>query len=294
IYEDRRAVLEHADMHARVLEMMRAEVEKLVNMYIPGPMVDEEEELEKLFTAMEIWVPVPEEFVPENIHAARRDEMKRKLTDLVINHYEERGQQLTDLEKQNPGLGIPTLGDIERSYTLQTVDRLWMDHIDALDVMRAGIQFRSIGQRDPLVEYKNEAFRMFDNLKENIQHYIVDQLLKLMRGDITITVNRPEPQRKLPAPRPSQLKTNMEDIARVSGQAKTVDEIEKQASRSSNGIPRKNARPVSRGGSNRPATSTGSAPASRPLSSSPNPQKIGRNDLCYCGSGKKYKKCHGA
>src|SRR5207253_2155126 len=110
------------------------------------------------------------------------------LIKLVIDHYEAQGTVLDELAAQNPGLGVPTLRDLERSFTLQVVDRLWMDHIDALDVMRASIHFRSVGQRDPLVEFKNEAFRMFDNLKATIQHYIVDELLKVLRGTISITV----------------------------------------------------------------------------------------------------------
>src|SRR6266571_4744025 len=217
IYADRRAVLERTDMHDRVLSMMRDEVKKYVDMYIPGHIVTEEEQLEKLFAVLETWVQIPDEVLPENIHAVRKDELSRKLKELVVNHNEERGKKLDKLSAENPGLGIPTIRDLERSYTLQIIDRLWMDHIDSLDVMRASIHFRSIGQRDPLVEFKNEAFHMFDNLKMSIQHYIVDELLKLLHGNITITVNRPEPQRKAPR----NLRTNIDDIAKASGQAKS-------------------------------------------------------------------------
>jgi preprotein translocase subunit SecA len=214
--------------------------------------------------------------LPENIHAVRKDELSRKLTELVVNHYEERGEQLDKLSAENPGLGIPTIRDLERSYTLQVIDRLWMDHIDALDVMRASIHFRSIGQRDPLVEFKNEAFRMFENLKATIQHYIVDELLKLLRGNITITVNRPEPQRKPPR----SVRTNVDDIARASGQAKS-DGAEKGT------ITRRQMSSHRQNGNGRSQTVT---PAPRPVMAN----KIGRNDPCPCGSGKKYKKCHGA
>ncbi len=204
------------------------------------------------------------------------DELARKLTELVVNHYEERGEQLDKLSAENPGLGIPTIRDLERSYTLQIIDRLWMDHIDALDVMRASIHFRSIGQRDPLVEFKNEAFHMFDNLKMSIQHYIVDELLKLLHGNITITVNRPEPQRKAPR----NLRTNIDDIAKASGQAKSDGAEKGTVSRRQNTSNRQNG--------NGRTTSATSAP--RPIMAN----KIGRNDPCPCGSGKKYKKCHGA
>jgi preprotein translocase subunit SecA len=276
IYADRRAVLERADMHERVLGMMRAEVKRIVDMHIPGHIITEEEQLEKLFAVLETWVQIPDDILPENIHAVRKDELTRKLTELLINHYEERSEQLDKLVADNPGLGIPTIRDLERSYTLQIVDRLWMDHIDALDVMRASIHFRSVGQRDPLVEFKNEAFRMFENLKAAIQRYIVDELLKLLRGNITITVRRPEPKRKMPR----NLSTNIDEIARASGQAK------------SDGIDRG---PVSRrqgGGTRQNGYGRTAVAMSAPRTVMAN--KIGRNDPCPCGSGKKYKKCHGA
>jgi len=276
IYADRRAVLERADMHERVLGMMRDEVRTIINMHIPGHIITEEEQLERLFAVLETWVHIPEEILPENIHALRKDELTRKLIELVADHYQERGDQLDKLAVENPGLGIPTIRDLEHSYTLQIIDRLWMDHIDALDVMRASIHFRSIGQRDPLVEFKNEAFRMFDNLKLTIQHYIVDELLKLLRGNITITVKRPEPQRKAPR----NLRTNIDQIVMASGQAKSEGSDGSAASRRQSAGNRQNGH----------GRSPSATPAPRPVMAN----KIGRNDPCPCGSGKKYKKCHGA
>jgi preprotein translocase subunit SecA len=278
IYADRRAVLERADMHERVLGMIRAEINKIVDACIPGNVVTEEEQLEKLLTLMEAWVHVPEDVLPENFHAIRREDLRHKLIDLTIEHYEERGRQLDELAEQNPGLSIPTIRDFERSYTLQVVDRLWMDHIDALDVMRASIHFRSIGQRDPLVEFKNEAFRMFDELKAAIQYHIVNELLKLLRGEFTIRVQQPTPQRKAPR----KLRTNADDLARTSGQAKsdTADDRPNAGRRN--------------GASAGQRSQNGRKPAGAQAAHSNTPRRIGRNDPCPCGSGKKYKKCHGA
>ncbi len=281
IYADRLAVLERADMHERVLGMMRAEMNRLVDTCIPGSMVTEEEQLERLLTLVETWVQVPEDVLPENIHAVRREELRNKLIDLVIDHYEEQGEKLDELAEQNPGLNVPTIRDIERSFTLQIVDRLWMDHIDALDVMRASIHFRSVGQRDPLVEFKNEAFRMFEELKLAIQRYIVDELLKFVRGEISLRVQQPEPKRKMPR----KVRTNVDDLARATGQAKSDgDERPKAvtARRNASSGPRGNGR------------SNGRSPAANQTSRPGMPGRIGRNDPCPCGSGKKYKKCHGA
>ena len=272
IYADRRAVLERADMHERVLGMIRAEVQRIVDMHIPGNIITEEEELDNLFNALEVWVHIPDDILPENLHALRKNDLLKKLTELVIDHYEERGQQLEKLAEENPGLGIPTIRDLERSYTLQVVDRLWMDHIDAVDVLRNSIHFRSVAQRDPLVEFKNEAFRMFESLKLAIQHHIVDDLLKLLRGNITIKVQQPAPKRKAPR----NLRTNVDDIARASGQAKS-DGVDGAARRQSPG-----------------ARQNGRAPVLTSAPRTVQANKIGRNDLCPCGSGKKYKKCHGA
>ena len=280
IYADRRAVLERADMHERVLGMMRAEVNKLVDACIPGTVITEEEQLEKLLTMMEAWVHVPEDVLPENIHAIRREDLRSKLVELTIEHYEESGAKLDELAEQNPGIGIPTIRDFERSITLQVVDRLWMDHIDALDVMRASIHFRSIGQRDPLVEFKNEAFRMFDELKAAIQYHIVSELLKLMRGEFSIRVQQPAPQRKAPR----KLRTNADDLARAIGQAKSDTVEDSPAAKSSR---RNGASSGQRGQNGRTSGGTQAARASTP-------GRIGRNDPCPCGSGKKYKKCHGA
>ncbi len=281
IYADRRAVLERADMHERVLDMIRAEVNKLVDACIPGNMVTEEEQLEKLLTLMEAWVHVPEDVLPENIHAIRREDLRHKLLDLTIEHYEERGEKLDESAEQNPGLGIPTIRDVERSYTLQIVDRLWMDHIDALDVMRASIHFRSIGQRDPLVEFKNEAFRMFEELKAAIQYHIVNELLKFLRGDITIRVQQPAPQRKAPR----KLRTNADDLARTIGQAKSDADDRPVA-----GTSRRNGAAAGQ----RSQNGHGRAPVGAQTARASAPMRIGRNDPCPCGSGKKYKKCHGA
>src|SRR5258708_5257163 len=82
---------------------------KLVDACIRGNIVAKEEQLEKHVTLMETVVHVPEEILPQNFHAIRREELMRKLLDLTIDHYEERGSKLDELVEQNPGMGIPTI-----------------------------------------------------------------------------------------------------------------------------------------------------------------------------------------
>ncbi len=285
IYDDRRAVLERADMHERVLDMIRAEVKRIVQMQIPGNVISEEEELDNLITVLEAWVHIPDEILPENLHAVRRDDLSKRLVDFIVNHYEERGKELDKRAKEHPEYGIPTVRDIERSVILQVIDRLWMDHIDALDVLRSSIHFRSVGQRDPLVEFKNEAYLMFDQLKGYIQHYVVDQLLKilpnLLSRDFSAPVERPAPRRKAPLP----ARPNVKTLATSGGQAKARPgnaPVQAAASRAQNAGNRSNGQGQKRAA----ATSTAQSPVVV--------GKVGRNDPCPCGSGKKYKKCHGA
>ncbi len=286
IYADRRTVLEHGDMHERIVSMIRSEVTHLVNTCIPDTMVTDVEQLETLFKTLEVWLDIPEDVVPENIHAVRRDALRQQLVDLVVAHYERRGEELRTQVAEQGATNFDPQREFERSYLLQFVDRLWMDHIDALDVMRAGIGFRSIGQRDPLVEFKNEAYRMFDELKAAIQHYTVDALLKLFRNTVTVTVERPEPVRKLPV----NVQTNAAELAKASGQAK-VDEVEERRAR---------ANQQSKNGSRHTGKSNNASNANsgrvQPNSGARGgvQAKVGRNDPCPCGSGKKYKKCHGA
>jgi preprotein translocase subunit SecA len=295
IYADRRAVLEHADLHERILGMIRAEVSSLVDKFIPGTMVTEEEQLEQLFATLEQLVPVPEEVVPENIHAVRREDLKKELIKLVLDHYELRARQIdeqhAELRREHPDLPPYSIRDLERAITFQVVDRLWMDHIDALDVMRASIHFRSVGQRDPLVEFKNEAYRMFEELKAAIQHYIVVGLLQNLRNEVRLQVNQPEPKRKAPR----NVRTNADAIAKASGQVKS-DTAEERTRSNGHGQPARRNGSGQRPGNRRAAAPTASRPVATRASSGPGtpPARIGRNDLCYCGSGKKYKKCHGA
>jgi len=289
IYRDRRAVLEHGDMHERILSMMRSEVARIVDSHIPGNVVSEEEQLETLYKIIEVWVDIPGEMVPENIHAVRREDLKNDLTDLIIEHYDQRGEQLRAQAKAQGVEDLDPQREFERTYLLQVVDRLWMDHIDSLDIMRAGIGLRSVGQRDPLVEFKNEAYSMFEELKLAIQHYTVDELLKLMRNELTITLQRPAPQRKLP----QNLHTNEDSIAEASGQSKSerAEERSKSQSLRNNNPKGRNNSSKGRSGGN-PAAQSASAPPNTPRQMAS--AKVGRNDPCPCGSGKKYKKCHGA
>jgi preprotein translocase subunit SecA len=117
---------------------------------------------------------------------------------------------------------------IERGFYLRAIDTLWIEHLDQMSYLREGIGLRGYGQKDPLVEYKNEAYGMFTELIANIQKQVVYSIYKM--ADVKKLA--PEPAQKQPQ--------------KLMGGDENVE-----------------------------------------------PAKVGRNDPCPCGSGKKYKKCHG-
>ena len=147
---------------------------------------------------------------------------------------------------------------VEKTVMLQTIDRQWMEYLTQMEHFREGIGLRAYGQRDPLVEYKNEAFDMFNELRERIQGAIVAMIFHIA----------PAPKNTPPPPPAPIVRQVME-----SGPGDPDG-----ATNKSNGAPKK-----------RQAAPVGAAASS---ASGPN-VKLGRNDPCWCGSGKKYKRCHG-
>ncbi len=182
-------------------------------------------------------------------------EMGGKIYDLAVAAYDEK--------ERSVGVDPAILRRVERDIMLQIVDAQWKDHLYSLDHLKEGIGLRGYGQRDPLVEYKKESFALFQAMKARIDEEMVRYLWRV-RPVISENGEPPVPVRQ-PARRPPPMTLS----AGPAGGA---------------------ARPL--GGGPRPARTGGDdAPVTTVRRDEP---KIGRNDPCYCGSGKKYKKCHGA
>jgi len=143
---------------------------------------------------------------------------------------------------------------LERLVLLRVIDSLWVEHLTAIDDMRRGIGLRAYSQRDPLNEFKVEAYQMFDELKATIRHDVTHTIFR-------VTVTR-EPQQPIRVPQ--QMIESRPEMAAGTDPATNI-------TTTSNG--------------------SGNGTAHQPARSGP---KIGRNDPCFCGSGKKYKRCHGA
>ncbi len=219
------------------------------------------------------------EEIAESVHAAANtptDEVQRNLSGIVAEHIpsgpDEARNAITvyirDIiahritEKQNQ-LGNETMDQLERAAALRSIDALWMDHLDTMDYLRTGIGLRGYGQRDPLVEYQKEGHRMFQELLASIRSSLLDTVLRAeaIRQETTAQGIAHHDQAASPMAQPSP------------GQPAEL----RQASQSHVHERHSHA-----------ATDTDSSGTIR------NPYKdVGRNDPCPCGSGKKFKKCHG-
>jgi preprotein translocase subunit SecA len=176
-------------------------------------------------------------------------------------------------------IGIPDVDTQVLSQVMLTVlDERWKDHLYDLDQLRNAIQYRAWGQKDPLVEYKREAFEMFEDLMHDIQSTFTERFLKIQ---VSAEPPRQEPQaRHAPLPSRAQAPTTASHpVAPTSG----ADDLFM-------GPPPRVPPPsaVPRGPA--PAVNSSLGPVGRATAAVP---EVGRNDPCPCGSGKKYKKCHG-
>jgi preprotein translocase subunit SecA len=165
-------------------------------------------------------------------------------------------------EEKEHNLGAEKMRTLERIVLLGTIDRLWVYHLTALDEMRQGIGLTGYGGRDPLVEYKREAHDMYTQLTDHIRQQVTRRIFH-----VTLT-----PQQ--PAPQPVAAGATRETGPDEGGESPAA------GGRRDGGRAATGARPAGNG--------AGAAPTATVN------RKVGRNDPCPCGSGKKYKKCHGS
>jgi preprotein translocase subunit SecA len=259
IYQKRRRILEAvADgekkqkqngLREQILAATTEDVANLVAMYSPEGYT--EPEYEKIVTGFCEILPLDgnsQERLKTQLEKLKSEEkITDQLTKMVTEAYGFRERQVTaDVMRQ-----------IEQFVYLATIDRLWMDHLDAMDDLREGIGLRGYGQRDPLVEYKAEAFAAFERLMGSIDYEVVRRVFRVQVA-------------RQPAPTMPQQATE--------GRG-TVPLPEQPLEEPAQGVP----------GTPRPMEPP-TGPRITPIVSGR--KKIGRNDPCWCGSGKKWKKCH--
>ena len=259
IYKQRREVLEGRDLHNYYQRIICSVMENTLSNFI----VDKEETGDWDYVGIksrvsDIYGDLPLLFdLEEKLPQLDSTEFGEILADQALDRLEARAKELGSDE---------LLREAERVVLLQTVDRHWMDHIDAMDDLRDSIGMRSYAQHDPVVEYKREGFEMFEDMTEGIQE---DSVRLIMRARLIATpVERKGPQ----ITREGRGSEGYSAQAVAAG-AEAAPPVSRDVSRK-----RGNMEPVAGGGlQQKPVTRT---------------VKPGRKDPCWCGSGKKYKNCH--
>ncbi|WP_353937769.1 preprotein translocase subunit SecA [uncultured Acidaminococcus sp.] len=166
IYDQRRKILEKADLKETVLSMADHIVDRSMDMYAPKEAYSEDWDIPALIKyAEEFYAPVGR-LKADELANMSREELEEYLHKVAHDYYNEREAAIT----------APIMRELENLVMLKVVDTHWMEHLDAMDALREGIGLRAYGQRDPLVEYKFEAYDMFEAMKEAI----VDDVVRYM------------------------------------------------------------------------------------------------------------------
>ena len=262
IYTQRNQVLDGADVHDNVINMVIGAIENNVNVYLGSDDMKESWNISGLNEYFRGWLINDDNkysFKDDELEKVSKDDIIKELTDRALKIYEE-----------NEGLfDHDTIREMERVYLLKTVDTYWMEHIDNMEQLKQGIRLRAYGQRDPVIEYTFESDEMFNQMNETIK----EETAKLMLV---------APKRVLEIQRRQR---EMEERAAAAHQVilKNGEEKEKPNAISLSIKREQVAKPIEPMGDG--TMSTNRTVVKR--------NKIGRNSPCPCGSGKKYKRCCG-
>ncbi len=253
IYERRRGFLSGENLKGQVLEIVEEMAEESVLNYADKGVDPTEWDWKGLddtvFRQFNMRLGLSEEQQEELI----TEDLQDLVRDRALQHYEEREQAFTP----------SVMRYLEKVIMLQTMDSLWKDHLFAMDHLKEGIGLRGYGQKNPLQEYKKEAFSLFDDLSRRMQEDVVEKLY-------SVQVARQEDVQRMEEGQAAQRPMQM-----LHGGQATPQQPQ----------------PTTRTAHGRP---NGQPSAERPVQAVRDTPKVGRNAPCPCGSGKKYKKCHGA
>ncbi|WP_432642746.1 preprotein translocase subunit SecA [Acidaminococcus sp.] len=210
IYDQRRKILEKADLKETVLSMADHIVDRTMDMYAPKESYSEDWDIPALIKyAEEFYVPAGR-LKADELANMSREELEEYLHKAAHDYYNER----------EAAISAPIMRELENLVMLKVVDTHWMEHLDAMDALREGIGLRAYGQRDPLVEYKFEAYDMFEAMKEAI----VDDVVRYMYRVNVVT--QPTVEDHL-----SQASVNNPNVDGAAEQAKSPAESHPQATK---------------------------------------------------------------
>jgi len=247
VYELRKKLLfgskNSVDFKTTITDIFKSEASVLVNNYMMNIDQLTDDDKTKLIQELNMMIPFDEKELSTMIESKNNEKIINYLNEIIDKQFDVRAKKF----------GKEIWADIIRSITLSTIDKFWMDHLTSIEDLREGINLRGYGQLDPLVEYKNEAYSMFEKLIGDINFEVTRRLFKI---EIDTGTDR-------------DLRVhNHENPQMILQSASAIDPFNQKQEKA---------------GNKQLTTSHQSLSTHR---------KLGRNEKCWCGSGKKYKKCH--
>jgi preprotein translocase subunit SecA len=272
IYAIRRSALEGKDQRDYVLGVAEDVARELVDKYCPREQHPGQWDTAPFLAEVHSQFGIDAKAAGADPATQNHDELAESLVEAIRNRYLEKEQQFS----------ADLLRWLERRIILDVVDTQWKDHLLSLDHLKEGIGLRGYGQKDPIVEFKKEAFVLFEDLMARIDNETVRYLyhVQIQPGEAPAAQARPEP------PRPLQPSSHAAVAGAAAARAEELPaarlpdfarSLEKKQERQQRDLQYQ--------------TGAGQTEAPKPVRAG---AKVGRNDACPCGSGKKYKKCHGA
>ena len=271
IYAIRRSALEGKDQRDYVLGIAEDVAIELVETYCPREQHPGQWNTAQFLAEVHSQFGIDAKAAGADPTTLNHDQLAGATAEAVRNRYAEKEKQFS------PEL----LRWLERRIILDVVDTQWKDHLLSLDHLKEGIGLRGYGQKDPLVEFKKEAFILFEDMMTRIDNETIRYLfhVQIQQGEPPPEQRRPEPARQAP---PSAA------AAAVASAAARAEESSQRLPDFARALERKQERQQK---DLQYQTGPAQAEAPKPVRAG---AKVGRNDPCPCGSGKKYKKCHGA
>lgn len=255
IYSYRRSVLKGYSLKHEVLEMVEETVANVVGKYIPPGVYPEDWDLQRLAGWFKNTLNIAIDARDLESDHLSEELLKNTLTELVLQAYEKKEQQV----------GEDVMRDIERRSLLEVVDNEWRDHLHEMDLLKDAVHLRAYANKDPLIEYKRESYDLFQGLITRIQENLTRKVFT------TYVLSQEQMESML-----KDSKVQHEDMsAFIKAQELQVSQQQQNASQ--------------------PPQFSGPYESGQPQKQQPVhvAKKVGRNDPCPCGSGKKYKKCCG-
>ncbi|MCX7797665.1 MAG: preprotein translocase subunit SecA [Melioribacter sp.] len=235
IYSRRRQALEGERLKGEIFEYLEEFVQDIVDKYY------DEGSFEKIHDEIFQHTLIDFKIEPEVIDKIGKDGLKEKIIEAAKNFY----------NKKEEMLGTDLMARLERYAVLSVIDEKWKEHLRDMDDLKEGIGLRAYGQKDPLLEYKAEAFNLFVQLLENIRNEVISFAFKFWpQAPVEVQGRKTSPHQRL-----HTIKDSTDNLGLRAQTHEKVSQIKQKPIRVE--------------------------------------EKVGRNDPCPCGSGKKYKNCHG-